>query len=55
MKKSIFSMAAMALLIVGTLSACAEKSQYPGYKKSEKGLYYRFFTQMRANNLRSVT
>ena len=45
MKKSIFSMAAMALLIVGTLSACAEKSQYPGYKKSEKGLYYRFFTQ----------
>lgn len=45
MKKSILSMAAMALLMVGTLSACSEKSPYPGYKKTPSGMYYRYLTQ----------
>ena len=38
-------MAAMALMMVGTLSACAEKNPYPGYEKNQNGLYYQFFTQ----------
>lgn len=45
MKKSILSMAAMALLMVGTLSACNEKNPYPGYQKNQNGLYYQFFSQ----------
>ena len=43
MKKSILSMAVMAFLLVGTLSACNEKSPYPGFQKTESGLYYQFF------------
>ena len=38
-------MAAMALMMVGTLSACAEKNPYPGYEKNQNGLYYQFFSQ----------
>ena len=38
-------MAAMALMMVGTLSACAEKNPYPGYEKNQNGLYYQFYTQ----------
>lgn len=38
-------MAAMALLMAGTVSACTEKSPYPGYEKSQTGLYYQFFKQ----------
>ena len=45
MKKSIFMKAAVAMLIVGTMSACAEKSPYPGYEKTATGLYYQFFKQ----------
>jgi len=45
MKKSIIAVAAMALMMVGTLSACAEKNPYPGYEKNQNGLYYQFFTQ----------
>ena len=45
MKKSIIVMAAMALMMVGTLSACAEKNPYPGYEKNQNGLYYQFFSQ----------
>lgn len=45
MKRIILSMAAMALLMVGTLCACNEKNPYPGYQKNNNGLYYRFFTQ----------
>ena len=45
MKKSIFSLAVMAMLMVGIMSACNEKSAYPGYEKSSNGLYYQFFTQ----------
>lgn len=36
-------MAAMALLMVGTMCACGEKSPYPGFQKSQNGLYYQFF------------
>ena len=43
MKKSILSMAVMALLMVGTMSACNKKSPYPGFLKSKSGLYYQFF------------
>ena len=45
MKKNILMMAAMAMLMVGTMSACAEKSPYPGYEKTATGLYYQFFKQ----------
>ena len=45
MKKSILSMAAMALLMVGTLSACNEKNPYPGYKMTPSGMYYRYLTK----------
>ena len=45
MKKRIISLAAMALMMVGTLTACSEKNPYPGYQKNQNGLYYQFFTQ----------
>ena len=45
MKKSIVSMAVMALMLVGVMSACAEKNPYPGYEKNQNGLYYQFFSQ----------
>ena len=45
MKKSILSLAVMALLMVGTLSACSENSPYSGYKKAPSGMYYRYHTQ----------
>lgn len=45
MKRSILSMAIMALLMVGTFSACSEKSPYPGYKMTPSGTYYRYLTQ----------
>ena len=38
-------LAAMAMMLVGTMSACAEKNPYPGYEKNQNGLYYQFFTQ----------
>ena len=38
-------LAAMAMMMVGTMSACAEKNPYPGYEKNQNGLYYQFFTQ----------
>ena len=38
-------LAAMAMMPVGTMSACAEKNPYPGYEKNQNGLYYQFFTQ----------
>ena len=44
MKKSFFSMAAIAIMMVGVLGSCA-KSPYPGYEKNQNGLYYQFFTQ----------
>ncbi len=43
MKKSILSMAAVALLMVGTMCACGEKNPYPGFQKTQNGLYYQFF------------
>ena len=43
MKRSILSMAAMALLMVGTMCACGEKSPYSGFQKTQNGLYYQFF------------
>lgn len=38
-------MAALAMLMLGIMSACTEKSPYPGYQKSATGLYYQFFNQ----------
>ena len=43
MKKSILSTAAMVVLMACTTSACTENSLYPGYEKTESGLYYQFF------------
>ena len=45
MKKSIFSMAILAIMLMGTMSACNDNSPYPGYKKTATGLYYQFFKQ----------
>ncbi len=45
MKKSIFSMAILAIMLMGTMSACNDNSPYPGYKKSATGLFYKFFTE----------
>ena len=42
MKRSILSMAVMAMLMVGTMCACGEKSPYPGFQKNQNGLYYNF-------------
>ena len=42
MKKSILSMAAMAMLLAGVMCACGEKNPYPGFEKSQNGLYYQF-------------
>jgi FKBP-type peptidyl-prolyl cis-trans isomerase len=42
MKKSIVSMAVMALMLVSAMCACTEKNPYPGYEKNQ---YYQFFTQ----------
>ena len=38
-------MAAVAMLLVGTMSACGEKNPYPGYEKSQNGLYYKLYSQ----------
>ena len=41
----MLSMATLAILMVGVMSACAEKSPYPGYQKTATGLFYQFFRQ----------
>ncbi len=41
-------MAALAMLMMGTMSACNEKSLYPGYEKTATGLHYQFFKQTNA-------
>lgn len=38
-------MAALAMMMVGALSACTEENSYPGYEKNQNGLYYKFFTK----------
>lgn len=43
MKRSILSMAVVAMLLLGTMCACGEKSPYPGFQKTQNGLYYQFF------------
>ena len=45
MKKRIVSMAALALMMAVTMSACSENNPYPGYQKNKNGLYYQFYTQ----------
>ena len=45
MKKSILSLAVLAMMLMGTVSACTENNPYPGYEKNQNGLYYQFFTQ----------
>jgi len=41
----MLSMATLAILMVGVMRACAEKSPYPGYQKTATGLFYQFFRQ----------
>jgi len=48
MKKSILMMAAVAM-VLGTMSACNENNPYPGYEKTQNGLYYQFYTQNTGN------
>ena len=38
-------MATVAMLMLGAMGACNEPSPYPGYQKTETGLYYQFFKQ----------
>ena len=44
MKKSVFCMAAAAMMLAG-MTSCQEKSPYEGYEINENGLNYRFYTQ----------
>lgn len=39
------SMAVVGLLFASVMGSCSEKNPYPGYEKTESGLYYRFYTQ----------
>ena len=45
MKKRFLSVALAALFVASFVSSCTEKSPYPGYKKAESGMYYRYLTQ----------
>lgn len=45
MKKSFMYVAVSAMLCASVLSSCTEKNPYPGYEKSQSGLYYKFLTQ----------
>ena len=45
MNKTMISMAAVAFLFAGTMTSCGEKSQHPGYEKTQTGLYYKFHEQ----------
>ena len=49
MKKSILSMAVMAMLVTGTLSACGEKNPTSGFEKTQTGLSYQFFNKNEGN------
>ena len=44
MKKSILMMAVVAMIAAG-MTACGEKNPYPGYEKTQNGLYYQFYNQ----------
>lgn len=41
----MLSVAVVALLFASVMSACTEKSPYPGYKQAPSGMYYRYLTQ----------
>ena len=45
MKKNFLFLAMSAMMCASVLVACNEKVSYPGYQKTESGLYYRFHTQ----------
>lgn len=45
MKKRFFSLAIVAMVFASVLVSCKENSVYPGYKKTQSGLYYKFYTQ----------
>lgn len=45
MKKKVFSVAVCALFVASVMTACSDNSPYPGYKKTESGMYYRYLTQ----------
>ena len=38
-------MAMLAIMLMGTISACNDNSPYPGFKRSATGLYYQFFKE----------
>ena len=38
-------MAMLAIMLMGTMSACNDNSPYPGFKRSATGLYYQFFKE----------
>ena len=45
MKSRILTVAFVGLMLASVMGACGEKNPYPGYEKTESGLYYRFYTQ----------
>ena len=45
MRKNFLLVATCALFAASVMSACSDNSPYPGYKKTESGMYYRYFTQ----------
>jgi FKBP-type peptidyl-prolyl cis-trans isomerase len=44
MKRILFII--VLALSVGFLSSCQDQSEFPGYKKTETGLYYKFYTDV---------
>ena len=42
-------MAALAMLMAGTMSACGEKNPNSGFQKSKNGLFYQFFNKNEGN------
>lgn len=45
MKKSFMLVAAAALLFASVMSSCTEKNPFPGYEKTQDGMYYKFYNQ----------
>lgn len=43
MKKSILTLALVAMLMASAMCACGEKTPYEGFEKTQNGLFYRFF------------
>ena len=44
MKRTLFVI--LAAVVLGGMLASCQQSKYPGYKETQTGLYYKFFTDV---------